>query len=148
MAKNKIKIEGLDETIKAFARLPYEARKSIEPAVRDGAAIVLNSARGKLEEHGSVISGKLKASLHVTLEKFPSSEMKVEDSVTWGDDVSVYASKVELGHQVRNRKGGPYIGVARAHPFLRPAADENREKVLRMMLDAMNNALDGFGDKK
>jgi HK97 gp10 family phage protein len=41
-----------------------------------------------------------------------------------------HAHLVEYGHVVTNKKGGEVLGFAPAHPFFRPAVDENGQKSL------------------
>lgn len=148
MSKPQFEVEGWDDLVTAFMKLPAVAKQELEAAAVAGANLVLTEARSNLVKNKSFDSTDLYSSLHIQHEKLKPNDESVEKSVTWGSDVEDYAAAVELGHQVRNRKGGPYIGVSKARPFLRPAADKHRRKVMKMLTDAMNSALERWGENE
>jgi len=94
----------------------------LEPATKSGALIVRNDAADK----APYLTGDLKKSLHIeTTEK---TETRV--IVIAGTDLE-YAAPQEFGTST---------GVP-AHPYLRPALDENADKVKKEIREALADAL-------
>jgi len=140
----EIKLEGLDELIEAFAKLPDEAAEMIKPAVEQAGKLVLEKAKEKVP----VDSGKLRDSLRLKKARQRPDSSGVIHYITWGPNVREYAAPLELGHAIRFKKGGPTHGRVAPRPYLRPAADESKEQVLDIVAKAMNRAIDEMGGRE
>jgi len=140
----EIKLEGLDELIEAFAKLPDKAAEMIKPAVEQAGNLVLEKAKQKV----SVGTGNLRDSLRLKKGRLKPGRAGIIHNITWGSDVRGYAAPLELGHSIRFKKGGPTLGKVEARPYLRPAADESKEQVLDIITNAMNKAIEEMGGRK
>lgn len=139
-AKNQFYVEGLDELLRDVARFEAEALPAIVPAVKDAGDLLLGETRRELADVTTERSGDLRRSLYT--KEVVSEGASAISYLTWGDDVREYAAPLELGHALRRVKKGPEIGRAEAHPYLRPAADKNRKKVINIVRGGMNKALE------
>lgn len=84
-----------------------------------------------------VRTGKLGVSLTVgTQKKDPNTILYRVYASTAGGRGGWYAHMIERGHKfvVRKREGKVVVGYYPAHPFLRPALEENSQKILSYML--------------
>ena len=135
MAINETVIVGLDDIIRDIEAFGDKATPLIDKIVEDGGNILLQAAKEKVH----VDSGTLKKSL--VLKKQKSKQKKVVYHITWGKDVQAYAAPLELGHGLVFM-GHPTNKRVPAYPFLRPAADENKEKVYKMLFAGLNKALE------
>jgi len=142
--KASVKIEGLDELVKAFANFGGEAMESIAPAINEAGELVLARTKELVPEK----SGQLKRSLYLKIYTPSKTAYKLYNIVTWGDDVRDYAMPLELGHNVKFGKDAPIVGRAPARPFMRPAADKSKREVVEIVTDAMNEAIDKIGGDK
>lgn len=134
-----LKIEGLDELIKDFAKLGDDAIKELKEPATEAAAMVLERARGKIHNR----TGELSRGLKVVRPRKPKNN-RIYARVTFGKDVA-YAVPLELGHRLwfMGRKTNKDVPEK---PFLRPAADESKEEVADIMAKAMNKILAEWGD--
>lgn len=98
--------------------LPSEAKKALRTASREGAKVVARAAKAKVPKD----TGTLRRSIRVRSIK--RSRVKVGSRVITGEGFfkgeTFYGGFVEFGTK-----------YMKARPFLRPAADENREKVIK-----------------
>jgi hypothetical protein len=138
-----IKVEGLDELIRAFAKLPDEAINTLKPAIKNDTKIILTKARANLVKHNKTgaMSKSLKTNAPKRAKKY---KYQIFASVYFAME-GRHGVPLELGHSIRNRKNGPVYGHVSERPFLRPAADESRTQVISDVMDAMNSALDQWG---
>ena len=144
MAIKSFEIEGLDEIIKAFSKLGDDAIPRIEKASIDGAEKVLHKSKQKIEKHYK--TGDAFHSLKV-LKPTKSNKAKyiIFSKVTFGKQ-GAHIVPLELGHKlVRN---GKQVGTVKERPILRPAADESKNEVIEIAVDAINKALDEMGGHK
>lgn len=143
-----IEIEGLDELCEAFSKLGEQAIfKLAEPSSR-GAHIICNRAKARVNYDESSEEKHIQDELKVVepgennkYTAFGQNTTKkaytIFATITTGK--AYHASRVELGHKlVRN---GKTIGTVKEHPFLRPAADESKNEVDGLMINAMTDAL-------
>ena len=115
---------GVPETIAALKAKTVAYQNKLETAVTSGALIVENAASDK----APYLSGTLKRSIdHATVEK----SMKVV-AVAVGTDVD-YARIHEFG----GKTGRGHAVTIKARPYLRPALEENRDKVKREIVGAL-----------
>ena len=138
------KTEGLDELVKAFYKLGSEAVPFMTKGINEAGEVVLAKARqkapiGKMSGH----SGTLKKGIERYKIKFVKNQpFSMSSLIGLSEDVQ-YGVSVELGHQII--RNGKSVGIAKAKPFLRPAADESREEVIKIMSNALDKALDELG---
>jgi HK97 gp10 family phage protein len=119
LANGEVKIEGLEETIRALTDLPKEIRNTriLDEAV-DNAALLLEREAKRL---APVRTGKLRDSIRITESKSRKDEaVRVEISPHIG-----YAAFVEFGTKGRAAK-----------PYMRPAYDGSAKT------EAINHARD------
>jgi len=154
-------VEGLDELIIAFKRLDSEKTNSyVVAATKESANKILVKARSILTSstHGY---GDLARSLAVKQAKIRSAKWSrsfvdqpvfvvgprnvlrrgTKKSRGQRDRVN-YGAQVELGHRLVIN--GKEVGHVKARPYLRPAADNSKEEVIRLVAQAMNRALEHF----
>jgi HK97 gp10 family phage protein len=141
-SKANFEIIGLKELIKAFEEFGDIAIPEVRKKVDEAGELLLAKAREKVH----VRYGKLKSSLH--LKKPTSSKYVIENILTWGDDVRDYGAPLELGHNVKFGKNAPVVGYSRPRPFLRPAADESKRQVFKIITEGFDNAFKKFGGIK
>jgi HK97 gp10 family phage protein len=134
-ARNNFEIIGLDEIINDLNKFGVEAQKEVKPFVDKAGDILLEKTREKVP----VKSGALKASLY--LKRPRSKKGIIQNTLTWGNDVRAYAAPLELGHGLVFM-GRPTMKFIKARPFLRPAADESKEKVYTTITNGLNIALE------
>lgn len=140
----KAKVEGLDELLKACKNMPDKVVPYMETASLKGAKKVLARAKAKVLPHRK--TGALLKSLKVNTPKrrnTPKYKYNVFSRVYFTYK-GRHGVPLELGHRiVRN---GKKIGTVKEKPFLRPAADESTEEVMTAITEALNKALEEFGD--
>lgn len=137
-----IRIEGVEEAVEALSQVIND--RAIEMALGKACALVERSAKQKAPKG----TGELRNSITSKVER------------DGGDLVGVvftpleYAPYVEFGTGLFAEKGGrtdvPWCyqddegewhstSGMHPHPFMRPALNENREKILRILKEGMNN---------
>ena len=141
--RNDFTIEGLDELISACTALPAEQQAKMQPIIDQTGDILHEESKKKVSQKFSK-AGTLRNSLFL---KRQTKNGVITNVLTWGDDVRKYAAPLELGHGLvfMGRRTNKYV---QPHPFLRPAADENKEKIFGMIIDGMNKTLDEMGGIK
>ena len=144
-------VEGLDALMKAFEKLGEVAIKEVETAATESAGVIQSRAialapgptgrkSGKWAHPPGNLKNKIKAKAPAKSRK---NKLKITASVSFSTGAA-YGVPVELGHKVV--RNGKVVGQAAPHPFLRPAADENRGTVEKNVVDAINTSLDDWGD--
>lgn len=109
-------VRGFDELKRNVERFNKELNDILPTALKAGALIIQNSAKFKAPYR----TGTLRRSIH--------TEMRSNTQAVVGTDVE-YAVYQEFG-----------TSKMKAHPYLRPALDENRGKVL----DKINEVIKGL----
>lgn len=135
---NEIKIEGLDRVLAAIDNIGDEQKMG--QALGKACALVERSAKQKAPKG----TGELRRSI----------TSKVEDGVGIVFTPLEYAPYVEYGTGLFAEEGGrqdvpwhykddegEWHSTSGQHPqpFLRPALNENREQILRILKEALNN---------
>ena len=126
MAKNKrigknVSIEGMDDIIKKFKHIATAVdEKDMENNLVEAAMVIRDAAKSM----APVKTGKLRESI---VAKRYSRQPKGRPGAFVAIDyrIAPYAHNVEYGH------GGPH--PAPAHPFFRPAMDNNMGRVKKMI---------------
>ncbi len=118
----KLGLKGMEELKKKLGKVEVGLSDELETATRAGALIVQNSAK----DRAPFLTGTLKRSIH--METTEKNDRRV--IITVGTDV-VYAAAQEFG----TSRGVP------AHPYLRPALDENQDAVKKEIMAALKDIL-------
>lgn len=138
-SKNQTTVEGLDELISAFQKLGEQAMPYVIQGSNEAGSEVLSKAVSKVP----VDTGNLKRKLKVIkAKKSAKTPYKVFSKVTFSKGAA-YAVPLELGHNLVIN--GKKVGVVKERPFLRPAADESKEEVVKAIAASMNKALGEMG---
>lgn len=143
----KVEVDGLDELVDAFLKLGDEAMPKLKRAADAAGAVVL----AKAKEKAPVNLGTLQKSLRLKKKTWRKGQLVTYSSVTWGNDVREYAAPLELGHKFYFKDSSGRVirrGEVAPRPYLRPAADESKDQVFRIITGAMNEAIDAMGGRK
>ena len=136
-------VVGLDKLIKDFKKLPEEAIVHLEKASIDSGAKILTDAKAAVP----IETGELRNALKL---RKPGAKRKkkavIISQVTFPKSVA-YAVPLELGHKLVMFGKTTNIKV-KERPFLRPAADANKQYAIDRTIDGINKALTQFGNKK
>lgn len=138
-SKNQTTVEGLDELISAFQKLGEEAMPYVMQGSNEAGGEVLRKAVSKVPVDTGNLKRKLKVIKAKKSAKYP---YRVFSSVTFSQGAA-YAVPLELGHKLVI--DGKKVGVVKERPFLRPAADESKEDVVKAIAASMNKALGEMG---
>ncbi len=111
--KLNVGIEGADEVIELLEEMGAAASQILAQAAEVAGKIVLEDAKRRCP----VDTGALKASLHIEQGKSKKPDIKQEVKILTGKK-EYYGTFVELGTSRQAAK-----------PFLRPAVDENKDKI-------------------
>jgi len=138
-------IKGIDSLIEAVAEIGDKAMPHVKVGADKGGSRVLAAAKAKVQ----VDTGTLKAALILRKQRVKPGKVLYYSQVTipgtkaGGKGGAHHIVPLELGHRLVVR--GKTVGSVKAYPFLRPAADENKEEVIDDIIDAMNKALGEIG---
>jgi len=114
-------VEATPELLAKLARMHAMAEEdALDDVVIAAAQMVASDARAK----APVLSGTLRRS--ITVEAVGPGDVRV------GSDVP-YARRIEYGFDGSDSRGRTYHQAAQ--PYLRPAIDENRERIRRAVID-------------
>ena len=146
MADLEIKIEGLDELKKELSQFPEQLqKKALDKSVRAGSKIIVSAARSKAPVRAHEWEGIKYPNPPGTLKKGIKAEKARLMPAYFRRDIigfspsAWYGALVERGHKIV--RGDKTIGHVAAKPFLRPAFDENLEKALDAMKEALGKAI-------
>lgn len=146
-SKSKTSVEGLDDIVKGFKKVMEKGRPYVKDATEKNAKEIKTGALRNLERNKSIKTGALWASMNVKESKGKSITggtviftvgPRYTSNKSKGTGVN-YGHLVELGHKTKSGKQVP------AKPYLRPAADDNKEEFIRDVAEAMNAAVEQFG---
>lgn len=144
MSIKTFEFDGLDDLIRAFAKLGDDALPKLREASIAASEKVLYKAKQKLEPHYK--SGDLFHALKVIKPTNSSkTSYKIYARVSFSK-TGTHGVPLELGHKLVIN--GNKVGTVKEVPFLRPAADESKEQVANDIAAAMNKALDEMGGRK
>ena len=146
MADFEIKIEGLDELKRELSQFPEQLqKKALDKAVRAGSKIIVAAARQKAPVRANEWEGIKYPNPPGTLKKGIKAEKARRMPAYFRRDIigfspsAWYGALVERGHKIV--RGDKTVGHVAAKPFLRPAFDENLEKTLNAMKEALGKAI-------
>lgn len=150
-----MEFEGLEETIVAFEKIEgEEANNMMVASAKEGAEVILAKAKqlcpvgdtGNLRDSLEVKQVRVRAkkySRHLSQPLFTVGPKYVRYNRKGGVN---YGHLVELGHGIKLPGSKRYVGEAKPKPYLRPAADENKENVTKIIIDALNRTIELFGE--
>jgi len=143
VSRTKIKIEGMDEFKKNIDKVNKDVIKILPDAVMAGAKIVQAAARSKVPVKSGALKSGIKA--EITWDKnapvawagvgFDREMNAVFVKYSKAGKRYYYPASVEYGTK------GPHS--APAHPFMRPAIDNNKAKVRKEIKDRVKAAIEG-----
>jgi HK97 gp10 family phage protein len=137
-----MEVEGIEELMEAFAQLSEDAILKLSDPSVEAAKIVLEKAKSKTND----LTGELDKNLKITKPgRRKGRAYQVFAKVGFGEK-AMHGVPLELGHRIM--RDGKQIGTVKEKPFLRPAADETKGKVVEIMVNAMNKILDEMGGRK
>ena len=117
-------IEGLDNAVRNLRKFGADAQKLRRPALEAGALIIQNGAKYRV----LVDTHDLQRSIHYEADE----ETPTRVIVVVGPTVP-YGRRIELGYSDTDSKGRTYNQPP--HPYLRPAYEENKNKVEQEVID-------------
>jgi HK97 gp10 family phage protein len=132
-------VEGLEDLMKAVAKLPEEAMKELEDASAQAGNKILTRAKSIVPMKTGTLFKSLKL---IKASKRRKNKYYIAARISFGKDAA-HAVPLELGHNlvIFGHKTGKRV---EAKPFLRPAADENKQYTIDTMTGALNSALEKF----
>lgn len=130
---------GVNSLLAKLGTIEKTYGNKLEAAVISGALLVMNSAKVKLYKGHGLITGNLRGSIHIGTKGTGLGEDYSTDGTDIGGMVKEADSvRVDVGTNVEYAPhveyGTPKMG---AIPYLRPAIDENRDKVAKEIGEAM-----------
>lgn len=123
--------------------------KVVRRAVNLSTRPLLAKAKEKLKEDGIGVTGQLRKSMGRKVKTYPSGVVvgmvgpRVGFKVlikTTPEGKQVFHDPARIGHLVEQGHGGP--APAPPHPFMRPAFDESRGEVARIMQSEVTSGLE------
>lgn len=147
-------IEGLDQLILSFNKLAgdgKEANSFIVAGSKEAAELIKEESKKRINNRSGDLAksievkqvrarGNKKYSRTISDPIFTVGPKYVSGKSSGGVN---YGHNVELGHRLVYF-GKPTSKDVDEKPFLRPAADENKERVVSILVDALNRALETF----
>ena len=144
-----VKIQGFTELMDDLKKIPIELRtKAIAKSVRAGAKVVVKAARQKAPVRSNEWEGINYPNPPGTLKKgIKAEKAKRQPSYIYRDVIGFspkawYGALVERGHKIV--RGDKTIGHVAAKPFLRPAFDDNQDKIFEAMREKLGEEIDKF----
>jgi HK97 gp10 family phage protein len=142
--KLSVAVTGGAEIVRKLERLSENTRGEVlENAVVTGALLVVNAAK----EKAPVLTGNLRRSIHVgghgDLSELSASATGTDIG---GNKRDAHSAEVLVGTNVEYAAAQEY-GTSRgvpAHPYLRPAFDENKDKVADEIKAAVRTQLEAL----
>ena len=140
-----VEVEGLEELVKAFNALPDDAIFKLGPATIEGANLIAERAKTKINNipDNKDLRDKIKVRKPG---RRPKKKYQIFANVylQGGKNGGQYGVPLELGHRLVYFGNKTYRHVA-ARPFMRPAADESKDKVRDILAKAMNEIIEEMG---
>jgi HK97 gp10 family phage protein len=160
----KLKVTGLPEILKKLDKLGVDVEKSVAASLLASAFIVSNDAKRRAPR----LTGNLARSITPGVGKEPGGssgpitdtegelpkqssktlqqELKAEGQATaWVATNVCYAKRMEYGFKGPDKLGRKY--KQSAHPYMRPAMDENKSKVTPEFEKALRQVIKSAEDK-
>ena len=134
-------IEGLDELVQAFQQLPDDAIHRLSAPSVEAAEKVAERAKSKIRNR----SGDLANAITVKKPGKPKNKKayRIFAKVSFSKK-GMHGVPLELGHRLWYFGKKTHYDVPEK-PFMRPAADESKEYVAKIMAEAMGKVIDEMG---
>jgi hypothetical protein len=133
MAQITIKLEGITNISKLFDEKGRQIIDGGEKVIKQHMDKVLNSARSKIHSVSGETAESLKAKVSAKRKTYVTAEIGTIDGTK---EEAIRANSLEYGHAfpgqgrdsigVRKSKQAKSSGSVPAHPFIRPAIDEDK----------------------
>ena len=140
-------VEGLEQLIKDFDRLGDAAMPYLENAINYSNKLLYRAVLSKIRNR----TGALAKAISIKAPRVSKSAKKLISGALLVRKTSEcdYGIFVELGHNISKTKrtgddhsyGTNTLGYVEGKPFLRPAADENKETVATILTISMERAI-------
>jgi HK97 gp10 family phage protein len=131
----KVNIEGIEEVASMFIDMSDTCEAILDEATKSAAEIVLKDAKNKVP----VDTGKLRDALEISKEKTKKGKVGYQvRSKKLKDGGVKYAYAVEFGHK---KKSGTVVA---AQPYLRPAIEQNKDKIKDIINEKICEGIDKF----
>lgn len=141
IAGGGMSVTGLEKMLKVLGSLPDSVKESLVGGVLEAAAEpIVRAAKSK----APVETGELRASIHSTKPRVSGGKIKCKILAGAGffqGDI-FYSGFIEFGHYQGSRSLGTNRPFISPRPFMRPAADEQRDSAISQMVDGIGNALE------
>jgi len=169
MANDSVTIDGLAELDKLLKDLPVNVERNvIRGALRAGQKTMMDVAKAKLRENGSIKTGELEKSLRVRFRRKSEKWGWVRSYLIAGNKKAWYAHLIEYGTgsfyagsgnnskkqpyeiKPKNRKSLFFAGMARKlvkhpgirpRPFMRPAFDTSNQQSVEAIAEYIRKRL-------
>lgn len=141
--KSQTAVIGLTELVEAFKELGEDALPYLKDASNSAGEVVLTKIKSKINNQSNDLSNALKVYKAGRSKKYP---YRVFSKITTPAGKIKYVRALELGHPLT--KDGKIYGRVKAHPFMRPGADESKEEVISLIAGGLNKAIDKMGGVK
>ena len=120
-------VSGIDALNRELERIAREvASTALLPSLASAAGVTADAVRSGAQAHSK--TGKMAAALEIGVE-LASSGQAGEADIGFGDQDAI-AMHVEFGHREITHEGAD-IGQVPAHPFIRPAFDESKDRAIQ-----------------
>lgn len=135
-----VTIEGMDELRKKFEQLSDKQQRGVlRSAIRAGGSLVVREARKRVHDQSGNLRKGIKTKVTV------KQNGVTEADVGWDLKIAPHGHLVEMGHvQVVGRRGGKRrtVGHVPAHPFLRPALEDNQQEIVDIVAKNFKKHID------
>ncbi len=143
-----LEIKGGLELLRKLEQFPRTVqRKLLRQAIRDGARPILAAAKA----NAPVLTGALKASLRLRVRKNvkPGVYAVQIQAGKYGEfrGDQFYAAFLELGHRLGHRRLGNSRAIVPANPFMRRAADMNKDRAARIVGESLGRRIEAEASK-
>jgi len=134
-------IKGLDELLRKLKKLPEGASPKgggpLERAMRKGAGVWVDAAKARVASKGPGVKNSR------------TGNTRLKDSIALRKDPDPRSNNADVRFEV-GYKAAAYWGAfvemgtekQSAHPFLRPAFDENRDEILRVIVGQLRKDIE------
>ena len=140
-------IEGLDDLIKDLAAFGDAAMPLLDESSNDAGNVVLDKVKGKARKFtdtGNLVSKLVLRKATKGGRRSKKSKYKSESRVTVRRGAAYYIP-LELGHNMV-LFGKKTSRRVEGRPFMRPGADESKDKVAEIMAAGISKAIEKLGD--
>lgn len=135
-ARVTIKLEGVKELHKILEQKRGEIIEAGEKTIKDHMDKQLVSARANIHSISGETAASLSAKIDGKSDNFVVGKVGAFDSA----EDAIRANSLEFGHAAPNQAGG--AKVVPAHPFLRPAVDEDEKSYKKDFRKAIKDAIE------